>query len=89
MNAITFSRSDVSRLKRFMDSDRSKAVHLSQGMIHICVSSITGLLRVTMTSGDISYVAINCDDVTYIDNLCCLYMWRDDKVISAIYGVRD
>lgn len=89
MSAIVFSQSDASRLQSFMDSDRSKAVSLAHDMIHICVSPITGFLRVTMVSGDISYVAINCDDVTYIDNLCCLYMWRDDKVISAIYGVRD
>jgi len=89
MNAITFSQSDASRLQSFMDSDRCKAVSLAHDAIHICVSPITGFLRVTMVSGDISYTAFNCDDVTYESKRNCLYMWRNDTVIGAIYGVCD
>lgn len=89
MSQIIFSQSDALRLRRFMDSDRSKAVSLAHNAIHICVSPITGFLRVTIVSEDISYVAINCDDVTYESKQTCLYMWRDDKVAGAIYGVCD
>lgn len=86
---IVFSQSDASRLQSFMDSDRCKAVSLAHDMIHICTSPITGFLRVTMVSADISYTAFNCDDVTFESKRNCLYMWRNDTVIGAIYGVCD
>lgn len=90
MNEIVFSQSDESRLKRFMDSDRCKAVSLAHDMIHICTSPITGFLRVTVANGDISYTAITCDDVTFgASSRGCIHMWRDNKIVGAIYGVCD